>query len=263
MAVVNVAAFIQRPDNADLLRALDNTTRPIRDEIVARLTDVLGAIPMGGTDRLRYKGEINQNGKKWENPKITDEAMAKADALNQIILKENEYHLAGICEDNFELLVKALSAHLKAGRWDDAEKQVIECMRRRRTTNENSRLRPAETIHADYVRLLNALIHDLRLQRGVPGMQVGLYQYKTDNPSPKAKPSIYDMRVQTEAGHQIINTATPYSTPATAKDEVDGYNAIKDQRMQLGDSVVAGRRTRRRAFKRRPKQSRKRMSRRA
>ena len=259
-AVVDVAAFINRPDNADLLRALDNTTRPVALEIVARLEDVLSKIPIGGVNRLRYRGVINQNGTRWENPKITDEAMAKADALNQIILKENEYHLPGICEDDFQILVTVLSAHLKAGRWDDAEKQVIECMRRRRTTNANSRLRPGETIHADYVRLLNALIHDLRTQRG-PGMQVGLYQYTTNDH--RNKPSIYDMTVQPEAGNQIINTTTPYDTPATAQDVIDGYNAIKTRRMLVGDSVVAGRRTRRRAFKRRPKQSRKRMSRRA
>jgi len=254
-----VGSFLQRPDNADLMLALAGTTKLISDAVEDRLEKVLSKLPAGHKN-LVYRGSVDADGK---NPKITTEAMAKSDALNQIILLENVYHKPGICEVNFETLATVLSGYLEKNDWASALAQAIDCMRKRRTTNEHSRMRPGEIIHANYVRLLNALIHDLKSHIGTPGMQVGLYQYVSNNPDPKVKPTIYDMKVEPIDGI-IIKTARPYDVPATAVAEVARYVDIGNRRMQLGDTVNAGRRTRRRrAFKRRPKQTRKRMSRRA
>jgi hypothetical protein len=242
--------------------------------IKKRLVDVLKGVD--GTKR-----PVNKKGAYSDPPiPITTDADAHEDLSNEIVLAQYSYHDPTRCEENFETLVRDLNKLLADNTilgYNNAIDRVNRCIEGRVMYEVRSQQQPNDLGHATMIALLRLLVRELTAARDTVPLipkRVVLWQYMK---SPTAtKGTIYNFTVENIAPTPDIQTQ-PFNQAT-----IPGYETIKNNRLVTANdpdyqaavrrmNAVAlplgppgGRRTRRRrAFKKHPKKSRKRMSRRA
>ena len=284
--------FLLQPENAAAVVALDGIPLAEKQRLKGRLNTALQSI-IRGTNHVNFQGV-------WRNTPILTEQDALNDVLNQVAFFRTAYHGPGHCEANFDDLAVALSTLLAAGRYQDALTQLADCIRLREDADRVHPTRPSDLGHATAIALLRSLQADLVAINGALNKQVTLYQYITrvgeqriaNGPETlqtlTGGKTVYNIRVDDIVpGAPLVHIDRPYTvgTPAEQDAAAAAYDAIKLERIRDDPGYIAavnrrdaaavpvvpagpagpgGRRTRRRrAFKRRSKQSRRRVSRRA
>lgn len=203
---------------------------------------------------------------------ITTLAQVSLDLDARITMEESPYHTPGICEAKFDILAVVLTGFLAQNQLQQAIDQLRRCLAMRAQYNAVHPQRPGDVGHTAVIAFLDALLVDLQGLVGTNtiGRQVSLYQYARE----RGNPAVYNFIVEAADGAPVKTVNPPYATDnAAAMRDVAGYEAIKLARIGADPNYMAavaraalpgGRRTRRRrAFKRRSKQSRRRVSRRA
>jgi hypothetical protein len=240
--------------------------------IKKRLVDVLK-----GVDHL--KKPTTKKGEYSDPPiPITTDADAHEDLSNEIVLAHYYYHDPTRCEEDFETLVGNLNILLARNTvldYNNAIDKVNRCIEGRVMYEVRSQQQPSDLGHATMVALLRLLVRELTAARDTVPLvpkRVVLWQYMKSPAA--AKGTIYNFTVENIAPTPAIQTQ-PFNQAA-----IRGYEATKDTRLvtandpdyqaavrRMNDAVLplgppGGRRTRRRrAFKKHPKKSRRRMSR--